>query len=88
VPTHGFKPVSVEPHIKDGGVFVLFEYIPSQSEDVLSIIQSDLRDYLQSQGGVPSSAGLRRGNIWVVNGRPWREVPFLFHFETYPVLNV
>ncbi len=75
VHTHGFKPISMEPLVKDGGVFVLFEYIPSQSEDVLPNIQSDLRSYMQSQGGIPSSAGLRRGNIWIVQGQPWREVP-------------
>ncbi|KAI0306739.1 RNA12 protein-domain-containing protein [Multifurca ochricompacta] len=73
VQTHGFKPISIEPHVKDGGVFVLFEYIPSQSEDVLPIIQSDLRNYVRSRGGVPSSAGIRRGDIWVVHGQPWRE---------------
>lgn len=73
VHTHGFNPISVEPHVKDGGVFVLFEYNPSQSEDVLSTIQSDLRNHVHSNGGVPSSAGIRRGNIWVVQGRPWRE---------------
>lgn len=73
VHTHGFNPISVEPHVKDGGVFVLFEYTPSQSEDVLSTIQSDLRNHIHSKGGVPSSAGIRRGNIWVVQGQPWRE---------------
>ncbi|KAH9966490.1 RNA12 protein-domain-containing protein [Russula dissimulans] len=73
VHSHGFKPISIEPHVKDGGVFVLFEYTPSHSEDVLSGIQSDLRSHVQAQGGIPSSAGLRRGNIWVVQGQPWRE---------------
>ena len=77
VQTHGFKPISIEPHVKDGGIFVRFEYIPSQSEDVLQTIQSDLRNHFQSKGGVPSSAGIRRGNIWVVRGQPWREVPSL-----------
>jgi hypothetical protein len=81
VHTHGFKPIFIEPLVKDGGVFVHFEYIPSQSEDVLSNIQSDLRSHIQSQGGVPSSAGLRRGNIWIVQGQPWREVPFLSSFN-------
>ena len=83
VHTHGFKPVFIERIVKDGGVFVHFEYIPSQSEDVLSNIQSDLRSHVQSQGGVPSSAGLCRGNIWVVQGQPWREVR-LHSFSTSP----
>jgi hypothetical protein len=78
VHTHDFKPISMEPLVKDGGVFVLFEYTPTSSEDALSNIQSDLRNHIQSQGGVPSSTGLRRGNIWVVQGQPWREVPYLF----------
>ncbi|KAH9997539.1 exonuclease [Russula vinacea] len=73
VHTHGFKPISIEPLVKDGGVFVHFEYTLSQSQDVLSNIQSDLRSHVQSQGGVPSSTGLRRGNIWIVQGQPWRE---------------
>jgi hypothetical protein len=81
VHTHGFKPISIEPHVKDGGVFVLFEYTPSESEDILSNIQSDLRNYVQSQGGVPSSAGLRRGTIWVVQGQPWREVQVVLPFQ-------
>jgi hypothetical protein len=75
VHTHGFNPISIEPHEKDGGIFVLFEYTSSQLEDVLQAIQLDLRNHFQSRGGVPSSAGIRRGNIWVVQGRPWREVP-------------
>jgi len=88
VHTHGFKPISIEPHVKDGGVFVLIEYTPSDSEDILSNIQSDLRSYVQSKGGVPSSAGLRRGNIWVVQGQPWREVQLLFPFSAIQPLNV
>ena len=81
VHTHGFKPISIEPNIKDGGVFVLFEYTPEESEDILSNIQLDLRNHVQSQGGVPSSAGLRRGTIWVVQGQPWREVQISFRFN-------
>lgn len=81
VHTHGFRPISMEPLVKDGGVFILFEYTPSQSEDVLSNIQSDLRNHILSQGGVPSSAGLRRGNIWIVQGQPWREVTVPVPFD-------
>ena len=81
VHSHGFKPISIEPHVKDGGAFVLFEYNPSESEDTLSNIQSDLRDHVQSHGGVPSSAGLRRGTIWVVQGQPWREAQLSFRFN-------
>jgi len=87
VHTHGFKPISMEPLVKDGGVFILFEYTPSQSEDVLSNIQSDLRNHILSQGGVPSSAGLRRGNIWIVQGQPWREVTVPVPFEASTLLS-
>jgi len=87
VHTHGFKPISIEPNIKDGGVFVLFEYTPDESEDILSNIQSDLRNHVRSQGGVPSSAGLRRGTIWVVQGQPWREVHPSFHFNAVQSFN-
>lgn len=84
--THGFNPISIEPHVKDGGVFVLFEYTPSESEDVMSTIESDLRNHIHSKGGVPSSAGIRRGNVWVVQGQPWREVLTILHSHStmYP----
>jgi hypothetical protein len=77
VHTHGFNPISIEPHVKDGGIFVLFEYIPSESKDILQDIQADLRTHFKSKGGVPSSTGIRRGNIWVIRRQPWREVPSL-----------
>ncbi|KAI0048209.1 exonuclease [Auriscalpium vulgare] len=65
-----FLPVSVEPHVKDGGVFVRFHHAPDADLNALLV---RLRAHVRSKGGVPSSAGLRRGDIWLVQGSPWRE---------------
>ncbi|KAI0060858.1 hypothetical protein BV25DRAFT_1839423 [Artomyces pyxidatus] len=73
VHSHDFKPLSFEPHEKDGGVYVRFEYTPSDNANVLLEIEYDIRTYVQSKGGIPSSAGLRRGDVWLVKGSPWRE---------------
>ncbi|KZV61714.1 hypothetical protein PENSPDRAFT_693157 [Peniophora sp. CONT] len=70
---HGFKPLSLEPHHKDGGVFVKFKYNPSELEDVLPAIERALKKHAQTHGGVPSSFFLNRGSIWLVRGKPWRE---------------
>lgn len=63
---------------KDGGVFVEFEYTPaSDPKDTVSVlaeIQEALRKAANDHGGIPSWLGLRQGNIWLVKGRPWKEV--------------
>ncbi|VDC07176.1 unnamed protein product [Peniophora sp. CBMAI 1063] len=70
---HGFQPLSLEPHHKDGGVFVRFKYNASELEDVLPAIERTLKKHAQSHGGVPSTTFLNRGSIWLVRGKPWRE---------------
>lgn len=80
---HGFKPVSLERHHKDGGVFVKFRYTASELEDVLPAIERTLNKHVKAHGGVPSSTNLNRGNIWLVRGQPWREVPYSLSFIHY-----
>ncbi|KAI0721515.1 exonuclease [Cerioporus squamosus] len=73
VNTHGFELVSLEPHIKDGGVFVKFRYNASDSGNALETILENVRNHVHSHGGVPSWWGLPSGEVWLVKGSPWRE---------------
>ncbi|KAI6036881.1 RNA12 protein-domain-containing protein [Pisolithus microcarpus] len=74
VKTHGFKVLSLEPYPKDGGVFVHFSYAAHETEEhAIDAIESDLKDEIESHGGMPSWLGLSRGSVWLVKGRPWRE---------------
>jgi hypothetical protein len=73
-----FELVSVEPHAKDGGVFVRFKYANLDcSETALEDLQLRLREHVEKQGGLPSWVGFGRGDVWVVKGKPWREVSTL-----------
>ena len=74
VNTHGFQVQALEPHVKDGGVFVKFTYNVADSEGTLHEILVSLRENIHSQGGVPSWVGIPTGNVWLVKGTPWREV--------------
>jgi hypothetical protein len=79
VRAHGFELRSLEPHPKDGGVFVKFAYDPGASDaDALRTILQELRNHVAKHGGVPSWIGLPTGNIWHVKGSPWREVGPLY----------
>ncbi|KAH7927744.1 hypothetical protein BV22DRAFT_257665 [Leucogyrophana mollusca] len=73
VKTHDFRVLSLEPHPKDGGVFVRFSYGAGNPRNALETIESALRQETIKQGGLPSWAGLGRGNLWLVKGHPWRE---------------
>ncbi len=74
VKTHDFQVVSLEPHGKDGGVFVKFKYKASDSDNALQTILHNIRENVHSHGGVPSWCGLPAGEVWLVKGTPWREV--------------
>lgn len=75
VKTYGFQLKSMEPHHKDGGVFVKFGYNPGATEDeALSKILEELRENVTKNGGMPSWIGVPQGNVWLVKGKPWREV--------------
>lgn len=91
VHTHNFRPLALEPHNKEGGVFVRFQYSLDKPDDrtssddlqrALETIQHDLREQTAKQGGVPNWCGLDSGNIWLVKGYPWREVSPLFTHRT------
>lgn len=81
VQTHNFHVVSLEPHQKDGGVFVRFTYSANESRAALDIIQRDVMEAAAKQGGIPSWIGVAKGNVWLVKGTPWREVRSLLHFH-------
>ncbi|CCM03851.1 uncharacterized protein FIBRA_06000 [Fibroporia radiculosa] len=73
VKTHDFRVVSLDPHDKDGGVFVHFRYRGGEQDSALQAIIESLRGNVLKAGGVPSWAGISRGDVWLVKGRPWRE---------------
>ncbi|KAI0362726.1 exonuclease [Trametes cingulata] len=85
VKTHDFQIVSLEPHSKDGGVFVKFTYSAKQKDAALDSILQSLRQSVHSRGGVPSWAGLPSGEVWLVKGTPWRED---LHRYAMPILKV
>ncbi|KAG6910918.1 hypothetical protein DXG01_006601 [Tephrocybe rancida] len=74
VKAHGFKATSLEPHEKDGGVFVRFTYTASNPEAALKSIEQELSKVAVQHGGsMPSWLGLNKGKVWMVKGTPWRE---------------
>lgn len=73
VKVHNFKVLNLEPHSKDGGVFVRFRYNAGSDDAALSEVVHSLRQHTAEHGGVPSWAGLSGGNVWLVKGKPWRE---------------
>ncbi|KAF9036944.1 hypothetical protein BDZ89DRAFT_946218 [Hymenopellis radicata] len=75
VKAHNFTITSVEPHPKDGGVFVHFDYNASDDSDALRTIEHDLRQQLKQDGALPSWLGLgtHAGQVWLVKGTPWKE---------------
>ena len=77
VKTHGFKILALEPHRKDGGVFVKFQYSAAHSDEALVTIENDLKNQVAKGGGAPSWTGFKAGNVWLVKGTPWREVSLL-----------
>ncbi|CAE6424890.1 unnamed protein product [Rhizoctonia solani] len=84
---HGFKVLDVEPRIKDGGVFVHFEYISplgsgTSGDPAVRLTElkamADLQAAIQAsaaeRGGIPSWLGFSAPRkFWLVRGRPWRE---------------
>lgn len=72
---HSFQVKSIEPQHKDGGVFVKFGYDPGTSEaEAMNTIVDELRTNAAQHGGVPSWMGVSTGSVWLVKGRPWKEV--------------
>ncbi|KAH8108444.1 RNA12 protein-domain-containing protein [Phellopilus nigrolimitatus] len=75
VKVHGFQVVSLEPQNKDGGVFVRFKYDASSHDDALRDIVKELKAASDENQGLPSWTALKQasGDIWLVQGKPWRE---------------
>ncbi|KAF7974077.1 hypothetical protein HWV62_13499 [Athelia sp. TMB] len=74
VKTHEFEVVELEPHIKDGGVFVHFKYNAGEQREALETIEKSVREEAEKHGGIPSWTGLTNpGEVWLVKGTPWRE---------------
>ncbi|KAJ1307477.1 hypothetical protein OPQ81_001576 [Rhizoctonia solani] len=83
----GFKVLDIEPRIKDGGVFVHFEYISPLGSGTsgdpgirltelkaMADIQAAIQTSAAKQGGIPSWLGFNAPRkFWLVRGRPWRE---------------
>ncbi|KAK0197457.1 RNA12 protein-domain-containing protein [Armillaria mellea] len=84
VNAHGFRITSLEPHPKDGGVFVRFAY-KADSEIALESIEQELKRKVQDHGGLPSWLGMSSGNVWMVKGIPWNED--MYHFAS-PIVKV
>jgi len=74
VKTLDFEVLSLEPHQKDGGVFVRFKYDARDSLSALETIRKSVRETAAKHGGFPSWIKLARGDVWLVRGMPWREV--------------
>lgn len=70
-----FSLISLEPQLKEGGLFVRYRYQDFDGEGTaVNVIEEQLRASLADQGGIPSWANLDRSEVWVVKGEPWREV--------------
>lgn len=75
VKAQDFHVVSLEPHPKDGGVFVKFQYRNQDGSDAaLNAILQELKESTAKHGGIPSWIGLPTGSAWLVKGKPWKEV--------------
>lgn len=92
VKTNGFKVLALEPDLKDGGVFVKFQYSGTESNDpgTLHKIESDLRSEAAQHGGLPTWLGSpgHGGSVWLVKGKPWKEVTSFAVFLNLPFLNI
>lgn len=70
-----FTLVSLEPQMKEGGLFVRYKYQALDDDGTaVRTIEEQLRTSLADQGGIPSWANLGRSEVWAVKGDPWREV--------------
>lgn len=68
-----FTLVSLEPQLKEGGLFVRYRYRDLDGT-AAKTIEEQLRATLADQGGIPSWANLGRSEAWAIKGVPWREV--------------
>lgn len=83
VKIHDFQVVSLEPHQKDGGVFVQFTYNTGEPASALKSLQKTLREEAGKRGGMPSWIGMAKGDAWLVKGTPWKEVMSTFVLNNF-----
>lgn len=84
VKSYDFEVLALEPHVKDGGVFVHFKYSASDPKAALDDISKSIQTTASKHGGIPSWTGFPgRGGAWLVKGSPWREVRSLH--TNYPL---
>ena len=70
-----FTLLSLEPQLKEGGLFVRYRYQDLDDDGTaVKTIEEQLRATLADGGGIPSWANLGRSDVWAVKGIPWREV--------------
>jgi hypothetical protein len=66
--------------IKDGGAFVKFKYMePAKVQDSdepleTPSLEAEIQKQVHDLGGVETWTGNKGGDIWLVRGKPWREV--------------
>ncbi|THV08025.1 hypothetical protein K435DRAFT_825312 [Dendrothele bispora CBS 962.96] len=72
VKEQNFQVLSLDPHPKDGGVFVRFEY-DSDSEEALRRIREAIEKQLTNNAQVTSWWSRRLNKVWTVRGNPWPE---------------
>lgn len=71
---HHFQVLSLEPYMKDGGIFVQFQYSAAEPQQALDEIQRALANDIEQRGRFVSWLGFGRGNGSMVKGSPWKEV--------------
>lgn len=86
IQSHGFRIISLEPYEKDGGVFIRFTYNASDAESALQSIERELLEVAEKHGDLPSWLGPNKGKMWVVKGKPWREV--CFFLSPFPFIEI
>jgi len=73
-----FNVVSLNPHPKDGGVFVHFKYDSPDPDNALHKIREAVENQLKCQG-ITSWWGKQLHKVWIVRGHPWPEVRIWTH---------
>jgi hypothetical protein len=73
--------------IKDGGAFVKFKYTKRAEEAKAEgekpterpSLEADIKKQVKDAGGIRTWLGNATGEVWLVRGKPWREVcPVVF----------
>lgn len=68
--------------IKDGGAFVKFKYRKQPEEANAEgeepterpSLETEIKDQVKAAGGIRTWLGNADGDVWLVRGKPWKEV--------------